>query len=107
MITVFIKELKFKAIIGLLPFERTKEQKVVVSAFMSSFEDEFIDYAIACDIIKSTIKQGCFETVEEALNTCALNLKKTFSHLKILKLEISKPNILPDAVVGAKIELEF
>ncbi|BCX78960.1 dihydroneopterin aldolase [Campylobacter sp. 19-13652] len=107
MITVFIKELKFKAIIGLLDFERVDEQEVVMSANMSSFNGEFIDYAIACEIIKKTVQNGRFETVEEALSECAKNLKSSFSFLKSLRLEISKPNILPNTVVGAKIELEF
>lgn len=107
MITVFIKELKFKAIIGLLDFERLNEQNVVISAYMRAFDAEFIDYALACRVLENTVKNGQFKTVEEALNACAKSLKSAFSQLKSLNLEISKPGIVKNATVGAKIELEF
>lgn len=107
MITVIIKELKFKAIIGLLDFERLKEQSVIASAKMTAKDDEFIDYAKACEIIKATVINGRFLTIEEALKSCVLALKSNFAHLKSIRLEITKPDILSDAIVGADIEILF
>ena len=107
MIRVIIKELKFRAIIGLLQEERHKEQELLINALMLAFDDEFIDYALACELIKTTIKNGRFKTVEEALKACGDSLKKEFAFLKRLEMEILKIEILPDAIVGAKIELDF
>ena len=48
---VFAQNLQFQCIIGILDFERTQEQDVIVDARIHyKYENEFIDYALLCDL---------------------------------------------------------
>jgi len=100
---VFIEQLSFKAIIGILPFERVKKQQVRVSIsfeyIFNTNSKEFIDYSEVSSLVKTTIKKKKFKLIEDAIITLEKLLYKKFN-LKNLKIFISKPNILQDCIVS-------
>lgn len=103
-----IEDLSFNCIIGILDFERKKEQKVVVNlkAKYSYKNGEFINYVTLCDIIKSTTIKGKFELLEDALLANKEAILKEFPNITKLHLKISKPDILKDAKVSLSIEID-
>ncbi|NLK65996.1 MAG: dihydroneopterin aldolase [Campylobacteraceae bacterium] len=105
MITVLVEELEFSAIIGLLDFERVKEQKVRVSAKFRA--EEFIDYALVCETIKEDFKKEKFLKVEDALSFFENKFKEKYKSLNCFYMKIIKLEILPDAKVGASIEKSY
>ena len=103
---VYIENLTFKTIIGILPFERKKKQKVIVDlSFEYKFKnknDDFIDYSMVVELVKKRIKKEKYYLIEDALLDIKQLLKKRFK-IKKLKLKISKPDILKDCVVSVAI----
>ncbi|MGA1932170.1 dihydroneopterin aldolase [Arcobacter sp. YIC-464] len=100
-LTINIKELTFKCIIGILPFEREKKQRVIINV---SFEytyknDYFIDYSVVASYIKQEMKKKKFELLEEAIAHIEGKLYKMYK-INNLKIEISKPDILSDCIVS-------
>ena len=98
-------KLKFSCIIGILPFEREKKQKVVLK--LKAKSDEFLDYAVLCEWLEFTYKKRKFELLEESLEFVADKLKQTHPALYALKITISKPHIIKNAKVSAFIRKEF
>lgn len=100
---VFIEDLTFKTIIGILPFERVKKQKVIVNVtFQYKYDDErkdFVDYSLVSKDIKEIMKNKKFELIEEAIIYISNKLEKKYP-LKKLKIKISKPEILKDCKVS-------
>lgn len=96
-----IENLNFKCIIGILPFERVKKQRVILNI---SFEyeyskDYFIDYAEVVKLCKKLIKENKFELLEDAINILEKNLKEKY-FIKNLNIKISKPDILKNCIVS-------
>lgn len=100
MIKVNINNLTFDAIIGILPFERTQEQQVVVNcSFKYHFKNnQFIDYSCVANEIKTLMQEKKFELLEDAIFYIKKHLKHLYN-MKKLKLCIAKPTILDDCVV--------
>ncbi len=102
---VYIEKLTFKTIIGILPFERVKKQKVIVDlSFKYIFSsknnsDDFIDYSEVSSLVKITMKKKKFKLIEDAILTLEKKIYKKFK-LKNLKIKISKPDILKDCLVS-------
>lgn len=96
-----ISDLTFKTIIGILPFEREKKQKVIVNiSFEYEFKkDDFINYAEVSELIKKTIKKEKFLLLEDAILHLENLLNQKYS-IKNLFIKISKPNILKDCIVS-------
>ena len=71
-----IEKLTFKCIIGILPFERKKKQKVIIGiSFNYIFKkNEFIDYSKIVNFVETTMKERKFLLIEDALTY----LKKEF-----------------------------
>lgn len=109
--TIEIENLTFHAIIGILPFERTTPQEVVINGKLtyhySNENNDFIDYALVVEEIKKTLISHKFELIETALTTTSLHLKNCFPLIRTLSLRIMKPNILPDAKVGISFTQNF
>jgi len=101
-LTIKIEELTFYTIIGLLDFERIKEQKVIVNlkATYKYKNGNFIDYVEICNIIKENLKNSKFKLLEDAIKSTAKKILKRYKNIKKLKLEIIKPDILDDAKVS-------
>ena len=100
---VYIKELTFKTIIGILPFERVKKQKVIVDiSFNYTFSkksNDFIDYSEVATLVKKTIRKKKFKLIEDAILTLEKKIYKKFNLTK-LQIKISKPEILKDCLVS-------
>ncbi len=103
MYKISIENLTFEAIIGILDFEREKPQKVVVECEISyQNKKEYIDYAKVVSFIKSTIIEGKFLLIEDALDEIYSQLLRKYPNIKKLKVKISKPDILQDCIVNVE-----
>jgi len=100
---ISIEDLKFQCIIGILDFERIKEQDVIIKlAVEYNYEDEFINYADVAKLLKSTMKNKKYLLIEDALSNLSQLLKENFSKINTLNLKITKPSILPDCTVSVE-----
>jgi dihydroneopterin aldolase len=98
---VAIEDLTFETIIGILDFERTTPQKVVVNIkFSYRFKNEFINYAEVASFIKETMKKNKYFLIEDALEEITQLLKEKFPPIESIDLKIEKPAILPDCRVS-------
>ncbi len=99
--TIYIENLKFQTIIGILDFEREKEQELIVNLRIEyNYQDKFINYAEVSELIKIYIKKSKFLLIEDALLSLSTLLKKEFPLIDTLSLKITKPSIMPDCIVS-------
>jgi len=99
--TIHIEDLKFQAILGILDFERTNPQDIIVNLKIDYiYTDSFINYADVSLFIKSLMIDKKFLLIEDALNSISKKLKKEFHLINTIYLKITKPSILPDAKVS-------
>ena len=109
---VFIRDLTFDAILGVLPEERVTPQPVrinlavhtdITDAARSESLSQTLDYAALAEAVKAlTIERQCLlvETLVEAI--AELVLQQPLADA--VEVEVSKPNALNDAAgVGVKI----
>jgi len=100
---VSIDSLTFKTIIGILPFERIKKQKIVIDiSFTYKFtkgQKEFIDYSHVANMAKMIMKQEKFLLIEDAIIYLDRALSTEFQ-IKKLKIKIAKPDILDNCTVS-------
>ena len=105
MLKVNIDDLTFNCIIGILDFEREKEQKVVLNiSFEYFFEEDgsnFIDYSHVAAYCEKTMKKEKFKLIEDAILHLRKYLKETYP-LKNLTVKISKPDIIPNCIVSVQ-----
>ena len=98
---IYVEELRFKCIIGILDFERVQKQEVIINLTIDyTYEKEFIDYAKVVTLIKKTMKKRKFLLIEDALASLTKKLKKNFPHSDAIWLKITKPSILADCKVS-------
>lgn len=99
--TIHVEDLKFQCIIGILDFERTSPQDVIVNITIEyDYKNNFINYADIVQIIKLNMIKSEFLLLEDALNSLNLMLIKEYSSIKSIYLKITKPSILPDCKVS-------
>jgi len=99
--TIYIEDLKFQCIIGILDFEREQQQDIVVNLEIDyDFIGTFINYADVAELIKSTMITNKFLLIEDALEALSQSLKNNFTTIKSLNLKITKPAILSDCSVS-------
>ncbi|MDR2342102.1 MAG: dihydroneopterin aldolase [Campylobacteraceae bacterium] len=108
-ITLLIEKLEFEAIIGLLEKEREKPQKVEVWAKVeiNYNKKSLVDYALLCNVIKNTMQNEKFFTVEEALLCICDKISTANPKIKKIFLKILKPEIIENTAVGACIKKKF
>ena len=109
-ISLHIENLTCKTIIGILPEERLKPQKLIIEAHITyEYEDSptFIDYAYICERITECLEYGAYELLETALIDIARALKVLFPSITHLNLCIKKPDILASCTVGASISRDL
>ncbi len=98
---ISIEELRFSCIIGILDFERTTPQEVIIDLhFDYLYEDDFIDYAEVVAMLKKMMIQNKYKLIEDALLDIDATLKKKYNNISSIELKITKPSILPDCRVG-------
>lgn len=102
---VSINSLTFKTIIGILPFERIKKQKVILDiSFKYKFfkgQKDFVDYSHVANMAKLIMKKEKFLLIEDAIIYLERALTKEFKISK-LQIKISKPDILKNCQVSVE-----
>ncbi len=99
---IYVEELRFQSIIGILDFERTIPQDVEVNLTIEYHytDNNFINYADVALLIKETMQNEKFLLLEDAIEKISKKLKIKFSQINSLFLKITKPSILPDCKVS-------
>ena len=97
--------LKFSCIIGILPFERKKKQKIVLK--LTAKSEDFLDYATLCAWLKNAYKKQKFKLLEQSLEFVSNELKKMHPKLRFLKISVCKPKIIKNAKVGVSLKKSF
>jgi dihydroneopterin aldolase len=107
--TIYVENLTFDAIIGILPEERKVPQKVIVNVELDYEYKKgvFINYAILADLIENNIKQRQYELIEDALLALHVEIKSKFFQISSIKLKISKPTILAHADVSVESKMNY
>jgi 7,8-dihydroneopterin aldolase/epimerase/oxygenase len=102
---IFIENLEFETIVGILPNEREQKQKVCINCEIEYIfkKENFIDYAKIATLISSLMKKNQYLLLEEALEDLCCSITNEYPHIKTLKIKIIKPQILPNANVGVEI----
>ncbi|MEO1954927.1 MAG: dihydroneopterin aldolase [Campylobacterales bacterium] len=99
--TIYVEDLKFQCIIGILDFERVTPQDIIINLTISySYKDEFINYAQVVDIVKENMKNSKYLLIEDALDGLQEILLKKFSLIEELEIKLTKPSILADCKVS-------
>ena len=99
--TIYVEDLKFQCIVGILDFERTTPQDIIINIKIEyAFEAAFINYALVVDLVKSSMIENKFLLLEDALSQLSGFLKKEFLTIDSLYVKITKPSILPDCRVS-------
>ncbi|WP_457594407.1 dihydroneopterin aldolase [Hydrogenimonas sp.] len=98
---ISIRSLAFEAVVGILDFERNAPQRVEVECTITYryAKEAFLDYAEAARLLETTIKEGRFHLLEEALEVLFKKMKEHFPQIETLEITISKPDILPNCRV--------
>jgi len=105
---ISIEDLKFQCIIGILDFERKKEQDVIINLTVDyNYINDFLNYADITKFIKTTMKTKKYLLIEDALEDLSKMLHKNFSMINQLHIKITKPSILPDCKVSVENQYLF
>jgi dihydroneopterin aldolase len=106
---IFVENLTIYAILGILEVERNNLQKVIIDVKIDyDFnKDNFLDYSLIVKSIQDTMQKDKYLLIEDALINITSTLKQKFPTINQIKLKISKPNILDNCTVGAKIKKNF
>jgi dihydroneopterin aldolase len=106
--TICIEDLKFQCIIGILDFERTKPQDVIVNVEIKyDYKKGFINYADVAELIKNLMKKSDFLLIEDAIESINLNLTKEYDSIENIFIKITKPSILRDCRVSVSNYYKF
>ena len=99
---IHIEAFRFDVIIGLLDFERTTAQEVIVDleATYTYQEGVFINYADISSDIQTHLTQKSYHLLEDALLGLKEVLILKYPQIESLSLKITKPNILPRCSVA-------
>ena len=99
---IHIESLQIDAIIGLLDFERLKEQRVIVDLELEYHysKKSFINYADIAKLIELQIIESQYELLEDALLELKENITAKYPKIQTLFLKISKPDILDNSSVA-------
>lgn len=97
---IYIQDLTFDCIIGILDFERKQKQKVIVNISFDYVysKNYFIDYSKVSKYIKKKMIKKKFKLLEDAIFYFEKKLNKKYK-IKNLNIKITKPNILKDCLV--------
>jgi dihydroneopterin aldolase len=99
--TIYIEDLNFKCIIGLLEVERHNPQNVIINLELAyDYTDTFINYADLASLIESQLQEKKYELIETALNELFSLIVYNYPSTKRLFIKISKPDILPNCRVS-------
>ncbi|MGE4510854.1 MAG: dihydroneopterin aldolase [Sulfurimonadaceae bacterium] len=98
---IHIENLKFQCIIGVLDFERTSPQDVILNLTLDyTYQDSYINYAEVVALLKNTMIEKKYLLIEDALIALVPLLRSRFPLIEKLFLKITKPSILADSQVS-------
>lgn len=98
---VYIEDLHFTCIVGILDFERVTPQDVIINLELEyTYKTKFINYAEVAELIKFTMQEQKFELLEETILYLFALLKEHYKNIATLFIKITKPSILADCVVS-------
>ena len=102
MTTIYIEELTFECIIGILEFERVTPQKVIIDVEIeySYKKDNFIDYVDIIKLIEQQMQKKKYKLLETATEDITQKIAKKYSKITKINLKITKPNIIKNAKVS-------
>ena len=99
--TIHIEDLKFQCIIGILDFERTTPQDVIINfTCQYEYEKEFINYVDLVNLMKNSMINNQFKLLEDAILSLKSEIIKEFPLINTYTLKLSKPSILSDCTVS-------
>ena len=99
--TIYIEELRFKCIIGLLETERHNPQEVIVNIELDyNYTDSFINYADVVLLVESHLQEEKYKLLETALEQLFTLIPSKYPVIKRLFIKITKPDILPNCRVS-------
>lgn len=111
MDSIFIENLEVACVIGDLPEERIREQRIFVSAVMSCrlekvcasdrLEDT-VNYVAAADEIRKALQHGRFRMIERAA-AAAATVCLGFAGVEEVQITIRKPEALTGGIAGVTI----
>ena len=106
---IYIEDLRFECIIGLLDFERNNAQSVILTCKIdyNYTKKDFINYADVVEDIKNCMIEKKFKLLETAIEELSKILKESYPNIQKLYIKITKPDILTDAVVGVSQKYEY
>ena len=102
---IFLENLLLEVVIGILPFEREKRQKIRIDGefvYFKNNEDEFLDYRDLRGFLSEAFMQE-FGLLEEALEFFAKEIPKNFPQIKKYRLKVTKLEIFGDCQVALEI----
>ncbi len=99
---IYIEDLRFQCIIGILDFERTTPQDVIINLQITyTFKENlFINYATVSQLIETRMQEEKFLLLEDALLYLSKILKQKFQAIETLELKITKPAIMKNSLVS-------
>ena len=100
--TIHIENLSFEVIIGLLDFERTTPQRVIITleATYAYSDNNFINYADIVLLIEEKLQLEKYVLLENALLGIKTLLHTKYPKIQHLYIKISKPDILDTCTVS-------
>ena len=107
---ISLKDLKFDCIIGTLPFEREKEQPIVLNVSIwldftqAARNDDLvhsIDYAQLSENLKGFIRGAKFQLEETLVLETAKYILGYYPKALAAEVSVSKPNAIPDCAGAA------
>ena len=102
---ISLKDLTFDCIIGTLPFEREKEQPIVLNVSVwldftqAARNDDLIhsiDYAQLSENLKRFIRGAKFQLEETLVLETAKYILKNYPKAQAAEVSVSKPKAIPD-----------
>ena len=102
---IFLENLLLEVVIGILPFEREKRQKIRIDGefiYFKNNEDEFLDYRDLREFLSREFMQ-VFGLLEESLEFLSKVIPKNFPQIKKYRLKVAKLEIFGDCQVALEI----
>jgi len=99
---IYIEELEFDCIIGILEHERKNSQRVVITAHLEyEYKNSlYVDYAKVSELMTSVMQEKKFELLEDALACISSEIHNNFPIINNLYLKITKPDIMKNSKVS-------
>ena len=101
---IAIINLGVRAVIGVLPHERTAPQRLHINASIEydydGDERHYVDYAEVVSLIEKGLKEGQYGLIETALEELVAQVMALSTLITSVELSIEKPDIFPHAAVS-------